>query len=49
MRHLTIFVATAGILVVTLFGLGAYWAAFAIALQCVVIVVAWRRHAPPHR
>jgi hypothetical protein len=42
MRHLAIFIATAGLLVVILFALGAFEAGFAVALQASVLVAAWR-------
>ena len=42
MRHLCIFIATAGVLVVSLFSVGAYEGGIAVALQAGVIVAIWR-------
>jgi hypothetical protein len=42
MTHLSIFIATAGMLVVSLFALGAFEAGIAVGLQAAVIVAIWR-------
>ena len=42
MRHLSSFIATAGVLVVSLFAVRAFEAGIAVALQAAVIVAIWR-------